>query len=159
MSEAINLMPGEYYFGNGVASLKTLLGSCVAVILWHPQQKVGGMCHIVLPDGEFTGDDCNPRYAECAIGKFVHDIKTNGMHPSEFRVGVYGGGRMFSHKTGIREDDVGARNIACAYKLVIDAGFCITDQDVLENKYRHVFLDLKSGETTVKSIEVEKTMD
>ena len=44
-----NLMPGDFVFGNSELKLKTLLGSCVAITLWHPDKKIGGMCHYMLP--------------------------------------------------------------------------------------------------------------
>ena len=70
------LMPGELFFGKDVACLHTLLGSCVAVTLWHPRLRIGGMCHYLLPgrnrppnqprDGKF-GDE--------AIGMLVDALK------------------------------------------------------------------------------------
>ena len=47
-SPVISLLPGELYFGQRHL-LKTLLGSCVAITLWHPQRQLGGMCHFLLP--------------------------------------------------------------------------------------------------------------
>ena len=47
--EALSLMPGELWSGRGAASVRTLLGSCVALTLWHPRLRVGGMCHYLLP--------------------------------------------------------------------------------------------------------------
>ena len=33
------LMPGQLYFGNQPASLRTLLGSCVAIVLTDPRRR------------------------------------------------------------------------------------------------------------------------
>ena len=33
------LMPGQWYFGGKASELRTLLGSCVAVTLWHPAKR------------------------------------------------------------------------------------------------------------------------
>ena len=43
------LMPGQMHLGQQVASVRTLLGSGVAITLWHPQRRIGGMCHFLLP--------------------------------------------------------------------------------------------------------------
>lgn len=158
-SQLVNLMPGEYYFGDEAETIKTLLGSCVAITLWHPLKKLAGMCHIVLPGGNYDGPECNARYASCAMGRFLHDIKQSGTRPCEFEVGIFGGGRMFSHRTDAPEQHVGAKNVAESYRLAIDAGFQIRNQDVLENKYRHVFLNGQTGALDVQGIEVENTMD
>ncbi len=47
----IFLQPGEWYFGNRKVSIRTLLGSCVAMVFWHrhPKLLMGGMCHFTLP--------------------------------------------------------------------------------------------------------------
>jgi len=53
--QALMLMPGELHFGGEVQSLKTLLGSCVALTLWHPKRRIGGMCHFLLPSRQRPG--------------------------------------------------------------------------------------------------------
>ena len=46
----IFLQPGEFYFGDAATRIRTLLGSCVAITLWHPARMIGGMCHYMLPN-------------------------------------------------------------------------------------------------------------
>src|SRR5439155_18563598 len=41
----IFLQPGEWYFGDADTRIRTLLGSCVAITMWHPRRCLGGMCH------------------------------------------------------------------------------------------------------------------
>lgn len=41
----VYLRPGDFCFGEGRLRITTLLGSCVSVVLWHPTQAHGGMCH------------------------------------------------------------------------------------------------------------------
>ena len=43
------LLPGEFHFGDQDDRIITLLGSCVAITLWHPEKRIGGMCHYMLP--------------------------------------------------------------------------------------------------------------
>lgn len=49
MAREVILQPGELFFGKEDVVVKTLLGSCIAITLWHPEQKQGGMCHYMLP--------------------------------------------------------------------------------------------------------------
>ena len=44
------LAPGQVSFATCPTRLRTLLGSCVAFTFWHPQRRIGGMCHFMLPD-------------------------------------------------------------------------------------------------------------
>ena len=39
------LQPGEWFFGQSPNRISTLLGSCVAVTVWHPILRCGGLCH------------------------------------------------------------------------------------------------------------------
>jgi Chemotaxis protein; stimulates methylation of MCP proteins len=45
----IFLQPGDWYFGDRDTRIRTLLGSCIAITIWHPRLLVGGMCHFLLP--------------------------------------------------------------------------------------------------------------
>ena len=46
----IFLQPGDFYFGDRDTRIRTLLGSCVSITMWHPRLHVGGMCHFMLPE-------------------------------------------------------------------------------------------------------------
>lgn len=63
MKEQVNeiyLQPGEYFWGGAHNRVKTLLGSCVAICIWHPKFKIGGMSHCLLPSRGHGG----PRVGE-----------------------------------------------------------------------------------------------
>ncbi len=49
------LQPGELYFGDGRTRVRTLLGSCVAIAVWHPRLRIGGLCHYMLPSRAIGG--------------------------------------------------------------------------------------------------------
>ena len=40
----IYLQPGELWFGDANTRIRTILGSCVAITLWHPHRRIDGMC-------------------------------------------------------------------------------------------------------------------
>ena len=89
----ILIHPGELYFGNDAADVSTLLGSCVAVTLWHPLKHYVGMCHVVLTSEKDKPNDT--RYAKTAIQKFYDKLKAINTVPGDYVVEVYGGGNMF----------------------------------------------------------------
>ena len=49
MKEKIVINAGEYYASKDPVIINTLLGSCVAVCLYDPVSRIGGMNHILLP--------------------------------------------------------------------------------------------------------------
>lgn len=165
-SEPVNLMPGEYYFGNEPVILKTLLGSCVAVTLWHPVKHIGGMCHFVLPSrGKNTGN-LDGRYADEIIQIFARKVREFGTRPKDYQVYIYGGGNMFAGKKHICHDskdggcesyksclDVSCRNRQAAYAEVVKHGFTISAADIGGTEYRNVELDISTGITRVRKMD------
>jgi chemotaxis protein CheD len=146
LPKEIMLMPGELFFGRDVPCLRTLLGSCVAVTLWNPKLRVGGMCHYLLPsrtrpanaprDGKF-GDE--------ALGMLVDAIKRTGSTPSEYEAHLYGGAdTMPDLERSMRY--VGERNIEMGWKLIDEYGFQLNGVDVGENIPRVVRMSLLTGQ-------------
>ena len=89
----IFLHPGDIYFGRAPTIVSTLLGSCVAATLWHPREKIGGMCHVVLP--ESPDGKCEMRYGNCAIEEFAKQAAKFKTSAADYDVHVYGGSDMF----------------------------------------------------------------
>jgi len=150
------LVQGELYFGDDVNTISTLLGSCVAVIIWHPKLKIGGMCHIVLPRN--SGVKFDNRYADCAISTFSNYIKRLGINPREFTTNVYGGGCMFQEVTD-SVIMVGNSNIEATKLMLVDQGFKIDKEETGGQCYRKVKLTLKTGEVRVKTVSIDSAKD
>lgn len=72
----IFLQPGEFYFGDEKTRIRTLLGSCVAITMWHPKLNIGGMCHYMLPQNrrKETAHVLDGRYAVDAMQMFLREI-------------------------------------------------------------------------------------
>ena len=145
------LDPGEYYFGEGMTRIRTLLGSCVAVTMWHPRRRLGGMCHFLLPQrGHGTGDGPDGRYGVEAIGMLINDAEAAGTSPCEYQFKVFGGGNMFPQTGKSTDGHVGSKNIDCAQRLLEDAGFAIEAQHLGGTGYRNVVFDVWSGHVWMK---------
>ena len=74
----IFLQPGEWYFGGRDTRIRTLLGSCIAITLWHPRLQVGGMCHFLLPSRSSLHPPATPldgRYGDEAVAALVHEVR------------------------------------------------------------------------------------
>lgn len=154
LKPSLYLMPGALYIGNEVEEIKTLLGSCVAVTLWHPSDRLVAMTHIVLPTSSINS---GPRYANDAINQLVSVINKHGYRPSEFDVGLYGGGMMFS----VEEQgclDIGERNVSKTREFLQRSGFRVKHSDVMGPVYRHISINRQSGQILLKSTPVSSTM-
>lgn len=148
----IFLQPGELWFGDDETRIRTILGSCVAVTLWHPQRHVGGMCHYMLPmrpqiqRAAFRAPD--GRYGDEAIELLIQEIGAAGTRPHEYIVKLFGGGRMFP--TADPTQSVPNKNVAAARALVVRHGLKVVAEHLGGQGHRHVMLDIWSGRTWLR---------
>ncbi|MFO1381514.1 MAG: chemotaxis protein CheD [Chitinivorax sp.] len=153
----IYLQPGGFHFGDEDTRIRTLLGSCVAITLWHPRLRIGGMCHYLLPDGGHRHrHPLDGRYARGAIGLFMHELARSGTRPADYVVKVFGGGRMFlsrpAHARFIDAMDIGQRNIEAGKKLLRDKGFTISAEHLAGDGHRNVIFDLATGDVWIRHV-------
>ncbi len=145
---------GDIYFGQAPRKISTLLGSCVAITLWHSGLRIGGMCHVVVPDlTKLNGDT---RYPNCAVRSFIKDIVSYKTHAKEYIVGIYGGGNMFPDIGIAKQKQIGYRNIECMKDIMLKSGFNVSDAHIGGNEYRRVSLCLNTGNVSVASYTVIK---
>jgi chemotaxis protein CheD len=143
--EHLTLMPGELYFGAEAGTVKTLLGSCVALTLWHPRRRVGGMCHYLLPGrARAAAEGLDGRYGDEAVLALVQQLETMGCRTSDLVVHLYGGADTMAESLGVKLN-VGERNIEQGWMLVERYGFMLDGVDVGDNVPRTVSLELIGG--------------
>lgn len=146
------LNPGDFHFGRDKIRLHTLLGSCVAITLWHPKLRIGGMCHYLLPD---RASPCakthklDGRYADEAVQLFLLEVTRHNTRPKDYHVKIFGGGNMFPRRTK-NQMDVGVRNIEVARRLLMEYGFALSIEDVGGAGHRRIIFDLWNGDVLVK---------
>ena len=150
----IFLHPGEFYFGDRDTRIRTLLGSCVAITMWHPVRKIGGMCHYMLPTrGNAGAEGAGGRYADEAIVLFLREIAANGTYPSEYEVKLIGGGDMFPGVERRSAQRIPARNLEAGRSLVIEHGFRIKTEDLGGTGHRNLIFDIGNGDVWVRKVQ------
>lgn len=140
------LHPGEFYFGSQSRHVGTLLGSCVAVTVWYPNGRLGGMSHIVLPQRQRPAGailDC--RYADEAIERFFRELQARQVSPTQCHVKLFGGGNMFAGGRAANNIDVGRRNIEATRDALAFFGFQVMSESVGGAVRRRLSLDLHTG--------------
>jgi len=149
----IFLQPGEFYFGENGTRIRTLLGSCVAVTLWHPNKRIGGMCHYMLPTrprGD-AGSALDGRYADEALQMFLRELRATKTRPGEYQVKLFGGGNMFAGVAGAKRHlNISDRNVEFGCELIQKHGFSLAAQDLGGKGHRNVMLELWSGDVWVR---------
>lgn len=143
--------PGEFYFGTGDIRVATLLGSCVAITLWHPRLKHGGMCHYLLDSRGVILDHLDGRFADEAMELFMLELRQRGTRPADYQAKVFGGGKLLGDMECV--DGIGAVgevNIAAARHLLQRHGFEIASEHVGGRGFRYVMLDLWNGDVWMR---------
>lgn len=143
------LSPGDFYFGAHGEEVRTLLGSCIAITLWHRKRGVGGMCHYLLPSsGKPVARQFDGRYGDQAMALFMEQLKCSKTEPQDYQVKIFGGGNMFPAMTS--RSQVGDRNIEAANQLLRQHGFRRPEAHVGCSGHRAVILDLATGDTWLR---------
>ena len=145
------LNPGDWAVGGAGDVFGTLLGSCVALVLWHPAMRIGAVCHYVLPrrEGGATGPGCDGRYGNEAFDLMVDALADRFIPLAQCTAKLFGGAQVYDAPPGI-QIDIGARNIACARALVADAGLALTAEHVGGCGWRRLCFDVASGQVWVR---------
>ena len=153
------LNPGEWFFGSGAIRLRTVLGSCVALVCWHPQRLLGGMCHYLLPKRAVANSKVlDGRYGDEALQLLIAQMRAVKAQPTEFRVSVYGGGNMFPGLVRPDNHYVGQRNVEQARRLLDMHHLRCLNWHVEGVGYRTVVFDLANGNIQLNYLVLQRPL-
>jgi chemotaxis protein CheD len=150
------LQPGELYFGDYNTRIRTILGSCVAITLWHPQLRIGGMCHYLLASKrQQPGSEPDGRYADDVMKIFMTELNRTATSPAQYVVKMFGGGNQFPGKHKPASTSVPDNNILAGRKLLKDYGFEIKAEHLGGTGHRNVIFDLSNGHVWIRHVAIE----
>ncbi|MDD3609313.1 MAG: chemotaxis protein CheD [Halothiobacillaceae bacterium] len=157
--QEVYLLPGQTWVGRGAYRIRTLLGSCVAVTLWHPGQRVGGMCHYLLAGRQNRPTARNPRYAEDAMQVLIEAFSHYGCPVQELVARLFGGGHMFAPtqgRAGSDEQAVPLRNVEVGQRLVREYGMQMQPGHLGGSGHRQVVFDVQTGAVWLRHTPLKK---
>lgn len=147
---SVYLLPGQWYVGQKGELVRTLLGSCVSITLWHPVRKIGGMCHFLLPERlRASSAVLDGRYGDEAVDLLVREIQKTGVKPEEFEAQLYGGADTMPEESNVKFN-VGERNVEKAWGLIDQHRFQLMSVDVGGTDPRSISLDLITGAVALR---------
>jgi chemotaxis protein CheD len=89
---------GGMHADNAPVKIVTYLGSCIAVCLYAPARRVGGMVHVVmaaLPPGGDPAKVKKGKYADTAVPALLERLKgAYRLDEKEFVVKIFGGAKI-----------------------------------------------------------------
>lgn len=144
-SKTYFLHPGYIFASSEPHLIHTVLGSCVAVCLWNPKNRYGGICHYILPksnNGEQSG-----KYGEIAIPHLIRLILDMGCAKGDLKAHIVGGGDNLKFHSS-----VGSDNADLAVKLLQQYQIEVLTQDVKGQFGRKVIFHSGTGEILIYKI-------
>jgi len=149
-AESRFLNPGEWAIGGSGEVFGTLLGSCVALVLWHPMMRIGAVCHYVLPEREGRrSGEADGRYGVEVLGAMVKTLAARGVAITQCTAKLFGGARVYEADSQ-PQSDVGNRNIACARDFLQASGLVLAGEHVGGQGWRRLCFDAGTGEVWLR---------
>lgn len=140
------LQPGEYFVGDASWRIRTLLGSCVSITLWHPVLRVGAMSHFLLANGgRRRRASLDGRYGEDALALMLGDLDRAGVPAEQCHAKIFGGGDMFPGQTKKDALKIGERNGEAARILLRRHNIKVVSESLFGVGHRQIIFDVSTG--------------
>lgn len=123
ITKRINVTQGEFAVSSTPGEvLTTILGSCVAVCLYDPIAKVGGINHYLLPGTKTSAGTDVTSYGLNAMELLINALLKAGAKRNRFEAKIFGGARMIEGLS-----DVGMKNAHFATEFLSFEGIpCVS---------------------------------
>jgi chemotaxis protein CheD len=144
------LYPASLFASKTPHMVTTILGSCIAVCMYDPYLRIGGINHYMLPLWNGQGL-ASPKYGNIAIEKLVDKLISLGCNRNNLQAKVFGGGEVI--ETNITQFNIGARNIKLAHDMLEELKIPILGQSVGGKLGRKILFNTESFEVKHKFIQ------
>lgn len=148
---ARNVQPGAWSVEDR-QPLSTLLGSCVAVCLFDPQLKIGGINHFMLPNigRSKHGDVDSLLSGNFAMEALLNALLTRGAKKPRLQAKAFGGGTIIDADAGSLT--IGMRNASFTKEWLAREGIPLLSSDFLGPWSRKVLFLPFNGEAFCKRL-------
>ncbi len=150
-TEAVKILPGEYFVTQSDMLLVTVLGSCVSACIRDPGTGVGGLNHFMLPDaGQESGAaSTSARYGTHAMELLINQLIKLGARRSHLEAKVFGGGNVLA---GLTVTEVGSRNAVFVMDFLATEKIRVYAKDLVGTFPRKIYYFPATGKVLVKKL-------
>jgi chemotaxis protein CheD len=141
------LAPGQLLATAEPVTVRTVLGSCVAVCLYDPLLRVGGMNHFLLPESR-GGGEASFRYGDAAMEGLWRELARLGAGALGLRARVFGGARVLSGISDLMH--LGERNVECALAWLGERRVPVVERHVLGSRARRIEFCVQDGAARIR---------
>jgi chemotaxis protein CheD len=141
------LFPSTLVVSVDPCDIQTILGSCVAVCLYDPIKKQGGMNHYMRPFWNGEGLE-SPKFGNIAIEMLLGKMVQIGSQKRNLVAKVFGGANQFENTT----INVGERNVQVAETLLLKIGIDTISKNLGGVQGRRIVFNTSTGQVMMKYI-------
>ncbi len=158
-STEIYLTPGQYFLGGSGYQVRTLLGSCVAITLWHQGLRFGAMSHFMLssrplktqnPNTPLSDTELDGKYADEVMLLIAQELHEAHIPISECQAKIFGGSNMFSNRNISEQCDIGFKNGLAARRLLANYNIPLVSENLFGFAHREIIFNLANGDVRVR---------
>lgn len=147
----ISIHIGEYHASARPEIISTVVGSCVAVCLFEPVKKIGGMNHILLPGtADWNDFDFSARYGINAMELLINRMMKLGAERKKIIAKAFGGACTLPAMNS--KDHVGIRNSEFVVEFLEKEGLRLASCSLGGTTGRKVFFHTDSGVVFIKRL-------
>jgi chemotaxis protein CheD len=123
------------------------LGSCVAVFIYEPDMRMGGVVHVLLPKAP-QNREIDEKYADTGVKKLVNELLVRGARKERLRAKLVGGAQMFPN-LNLHVQDIGAENCREVKRVLRELGIRVVSEETQGNRGRSVVFNMEDGKALV----------
>lgn len=147
----VTIKVGELYATSEPTIIYTLLGSCVAVCLFDPVKRIGGMNHIFLPGTpDLKNTDTTTRYGENAMRYLIKRVLNLGADRRNLVAKAFGGAHVIPAIS--QELGVGSKIVDFVLNYLNKEKIDIIAHDLGGFKTRKVYFHTDTGMVYIKRL-------
>ena len=136
---------GQVMIGAAPQRMNTLLGSCVALMIYHRETGTGGMAHILLPGGDT--DSLNA--AVPATRHLIAELRDKLPPQSRLIAKVTGGSMGRYRGSDSLVANIGGNTLLSVVEILVEEEIDIEGMHTGGDKERKVIFDLESGDVMI----------
>ncbi|HQI20109.1 MAG TPA: chemotaxis protein CheD, partial [Leptospiraceae bacterium] len=146
----------EWKTGKAPDALRTTLGSCVGIVLYSADKKIGGVAHILLGDAPVGKIVHRGKYARPALESLLADLAKLDIKPGMLTARIFGGGSMFEAVHSRVLQSIGPDNVRAATEAVKAHNIPVVAEDTGGTTGRTITLNLEDGSVLMRAGTREK---
>ncbi|MEW6604442.1 MAG: chemotaxis protein CheD [Thermoproteota archaeon] len=137
------------------SALTTFVGSCIALCIYEPEAKIGGLAHVMLPSSEGKyqpAEGYEAKYADHALSALLENMNEKGARKEILIAKLVGGAKTFTNENSNADMfRIGERNYSSIRSLLASSKIPVIAESIGSTKGRWVRLDVNTGAVVVKS--------